>query len=97
MEKTETIELIKFLEDMNCYEFLQEIPGRGICGLQRFIYTVGLVYGLDKIGYEGRYCFPLEKAQQAVIALQLWDGKNDPPFGWIKHKGRVGEYGNPNI
>lgn len=39
------------------YIFIKEIPNRGICALRRFIYTIGLVYNLDEIGYEGRYCY----------------------------------------
>lgn len=39
------------------YRGLKEIKNRGIVGLYRFIYTVGLVYGIDKNGYLGRFCY----------------------------------------
>lgn len=76
------------------YTELQEIPGRGICGLYRFILTVGLVYGIDEIGYRGRWCYP--SMTDAKLALALWSGKGDPSGEWIKYKGEGGEYSNSN-
>jgi hypothetical protein len=76
------------------YRELVEIPGRGICGLMGFIFTVGLCYGIDAIGYEGRYCYSHADSFHAVLALKEWDGINDPNGKWIKHKGKVGEWGN---
>lgn len=32
------------------YFDLKEIEGKGICGLHRLIFTIGLSYGLDWIG-----------------------------------------------
>jgi len=77
------------------YMHLREVEGRGICGLMKFIFTVGLVYGIDQIGYKGRWCYPNEKAADAVYAFGIWDGKSDPMGCWIKHKGHI-EYSNPN-
>jgi hypothetical protein len=78
------------------YKNLRVIPGRGVCGLMGFAYTVGLVWGIDKNGYCGRWCYPREKAVQAVMALSVWNGVGDPPFEWLKYKGNI-EYWNPNV
>jgi hypothetical protein len=85
-------QLFKYLETEG-YSHLTEIPGRGICGVTRMIYTTGLVYGIDRYSYKGRYCF--ETMAVAVQSLNEWSGADDPPGDWIKHKGRI-EYSNPN-
>lgn len=76
------------------YLFFREIEGRGLCGVCRMVFTVGLFYGLENDSYEGRYCY--ETFAEAVVALATWDGKADPDDYWIKHKGGIGEYPNPN-
>lgn len=86
-------QLKHFLENEG-YSNLREVPGRGLCGTYRFLFTTGLVYGIDESGYKGRYCY--ETAQEAVEALSEWDGENDPGGEWIKHKGKT-EYSNPNL
>jgi hypothetical protein len=92
MEKNNIIESI--LKPAGYYE-IREIPGRGICGLQRFIFTTGLVIGMDEIGYQGRYCYSTEN--EALDAINSWDGTGDPPGLWIKYKGREGERSNPLV
>lgn len=79
--------------DENKYFDYRIIPGRGIVGLMRFVFTIGLVYGIDEDFYEGRYCF--HTLADAREALNSWDGVGDPPGQWIKHKGRI-EYRNPD-
>lgn len=74
------------------YFNLKEIEGRGLCGLFRFIFTTGLRYGLNISSYEGRFCFP--HLNDAKEALSDWDGVDDPPGYWIKHKGKT-EHSNP--
>lgn len=73
----------------NYYEYLREIPNKGKCGVQVFIYTYGLVVGVDSTGYAGRYCY--ERKEDAVAALVIWDGVADPAGPWIKYKGLGGE------
>lgn len=75
------------------YFYLREKPGRGICGLHYMAFTVGLFYGLDEVGYSGRYCF--SDLREAMDSIDKWTGYGDPPGNWIKHKGRI-EYSNPN-
>ena len=84
---------IAYLESEG-YFSTKEIPGRGYVGLCRFAFTIGLVYGLDVTGYEGRYCY--SNLIDATIALATWTGEGDPQDdSWIKHKGYAGEYSNP--
>jgi len=76
------------------YYEVREIPERGICGLQRMLYTVGLFYDIKEPTVGGRYCY--KNRADAVQAIREWNGIGDPPGPWIKHKGRAGEYSNPN-
>jgi hypothetical protein len=79
------------------YFGLRVVEGRGICGIEPFIFTYGLCYGLDYWGRQGRWCYEKKYAQDAVIALAVWDGKEDPAGRWIKYKGDRGEYSNPKL
>lgn len=72
------LETLRPLLEENGYKYLRVIEGRGICGLEPFLYTVGLCYGLDAYGRKGRYCYAHKNALQAVFALSIWDGKEDP-------------------
>ena len=91
--KITDIRLIAVYERIG-YKHLHIISSRGLRGLHRFMFTTGLVYGLDSCGYVGRYCY--ENYADALDALISWDGIGDPPdSNWIKHKGEV-EYSNNN-
>lgn len=83
--------LIDFLERSGYYH-IREVPGKGLCGIARMVFTSGLCYGLNEESYVGRYCY--EHFDDALKALEEWDGNGDPPGDWIKHKGKV-EYSNP--
>ncbi len=75
------------------YTHLRKIPGRGIVGLKRFMFTTGLVYNLTEDWYDGRYCY--RNHADALKALENWNGEGDPDDeDWIKHKGGK-EYSNP--
>lgn len=66
-----------------------------LCALHMFVYTTGLVVGLDACGYGRRYCY--EHADDARAALQAWDGLNHPSGPWIKCKGAGIDLLNPNL
>jgi hypothetical protein len=90
---------LKLFLHHNGYSFLREqevemMNGSCIVGLRRFLYSVGLCYGIDDDGFVGRYCF--ETMSEAIHALEKWNGQKFPPGDWIKHKGHVGEFSNPN-
>ena len=87
----------KLDKDQAGYIEYQAIPGRGLCALLDFVFTVGLVVGIEESSYHKRYCYPKPKGVvDAFIDLLTWDGEGDPKGSWIKCKGRDGEYGNPN-
>ena len=62
----------------NGYSHIREIDGV-VCGLMRFMYTVGVCYGIDAVGYSGRFCF--SNHLNAVMFLQEWDGATPPVIG----------------
>lgn len=74
VELTEALKLQ--LELADGYKEIRELPGRGICAVQRFIYTSGIVSGIDEWGYEGRWCY--KTMADAVAALREWNGEGDP-------------------
>lgn len=84
---------LNFLKKEGYFE-LKHIDNVGWCGLYRFAFTIGLVIGMNKYGYVGRYCY--EHLSDAKEALKEWDGKNDPSGPWIKYKGEGGERVNEN-
>ena len=74
------------------YYMLKEMNGV-IYGLYDFIFTTGLVVNINPVldiwsdQYEYRYCYPKEKLRECILALHIWDGKDDPTGPWIKQKG----------
>jgi hypothetical protein len=87
------MDIIKYLKSEG-YSEIREINSKGICGLMDFMFTTGLVIGMNEIGYFGRYCY--KTRQEALDALNKWDGSGDPPGNWIKYKGTGGERENLN-
>lgn len=80
------------LEDRDLHEFLHaqgyaelKHAGAALCGLQRQLFTTGLVVALTAEGYERRYCY--ERREDARRALAAWDGRGHPGGPWIKCKG----------
>jgi hypothetical protein len=88
-------ELIKYLESEG-YSNIKEVPGRGLCGLRHFVFTIGLCHNLTRDSYEGRWCYPKNLPTDAIVAYEVWDGEGDPKGDWVKYKGRV-EYSNPKL
>lgn len=69
---------INELQENHGYQQVREIDGK-LYGLMRFIYTVGVVTGLDDFGYEGRICF--DTFQNAELFFRDWDGITPPVVG----------------
>jgi hypothetical protein len=90
---TDQQEIFTLLESHG-YTDLKVLPGRGVVGLSKLIFTTGIVYGLDEFGYRGRYCY--HTMAEAEQALRDWDGNGDPPGNWAKHKGDRKDRENPN-
>jgi len=66
------------------YTRCRRLPTGEIAGILPQIYTVGLCVGLNEIGYRTRFCY--EHRNDALAALESWDGRRDPPGPWIKQK-----------
>lgn len=66
------------------YSFPRKLPSGEWAGIQRNLFTYGLVVGLDKTGYRTRFCYSLKT--DAVESLEKWDGEGFPPGYWIKQK-----------
>lgn len=78
----------------NNYSEVKEIKGVW-CGVSRFAFTTAIVVGLDKYGYNHRYCYPAHT--EATLAFMLYEDPSEAPKGnWIKRKGSGGDYSNPN-
>ena len=74
----------KFYENMG-YSCVCKIHGKTV-GLMQFIFTVGIVVGMDETGYEYRYCY--HTGAEAFVALANWIIKGEEePSGYIKRKG----------
>lgn len=68
---------------------VREVPGQGVCVLQHFIFTCGLLTNVTfplwcTYDFAARYCY--ESFADAKHALATWDGKGDPPGPWVKEK-----------
>lgn len=77
------------------YSQVRKVATGKVCAIFAFKYTVGLVVGLDTIGYEGRYCY--EHAGDASKALKDWNGHGHPAGAWVKCKGAGIDLLNPNL
>lgn len=69
------------------YREIRPLPNGELAALFPFIFTVGIVVGLDDFGYRCRWCY--DNYAVASAALAAWDGTEDPPGPWIKKKGRT--------
>lgn len=65
------------------YEGRREVPAVGACALYRYMFSVGLLIGVQGDTFKGRYFYQTE--QEARDALEKWDGNGDPPGNWIKY------------
>lgn len=76
----------KFYEDM---EYLCVGRFRGqIVGLRQFLFTVGIVVGLDETGYSHRFCY--DNMATAYVALIDWIvSGGDEPKEYIKRKPEI--------
>lgn len=74
----------EFFTEMG-YGLICKMHGRTV-GISQFIYTTGIVVGMDDSGYEYRYCY--HTMAEAAVALMNWVIKGgEEPEGYIKRKG----------
>lgn len=76
-------EHVKFYIDMG-YGMPVKLDGE-LVALGPFLYTVGIICGMDETGYKHRFCYANEDA--AMLALLAWIGSDDEePMGYITKK-----------
>lgn len=75
--------LIEHLNSMG-YQNVRTLPTGEVAGVLPYLFTGGLVVGLDDFGWRTRFCY--ETILEAKDALAEWDGAGDPPGNWIKQK-----------
>lgn len=85
--------LIELLKNEGYTDF-KYIENVGLCAINRFMFTHGLLVDLSTIGYDRRYCF--HSYEEALNSLNNWDGKDHPSGNWIKAKGLGIDLINPN-
>lgn len=73
------------LEELG-YKFPRQLTTGEWIALYPFIFTWGLVKGIDDIGYKERWCYGREHLNDALKAVVNWDGEGDPPGNWIVNK-----------
>lgn len=83
-----------FLADSGYIE-LRTLPTGQIAGLLRYAFTWAVVVGLDRYGYERRYCY--EYPADALRDLREWDGTGHPSGPWVKCKGGGIDLFNPAL
>lgn len=67
------------------YAMPMKINGR-VCALKKFLFTTGILVGMDETGYAHRYCYHTN--QDAITAYLDWALTGaDEPTGYIKRKG----------
>ena len=76
------------------YAHPRKLPSGEWAAALDFLFTTGLVVGIEELGYRTRFCYPTNA--QARAALMVWDGQADPPGPWIKEKGPGVDRSNPN-
>lgn len=77
------------------YAYLRLMPDGHIAGVKKYLFTFGICTRLDWSGYADRWCY--ESQSDAIVALAMWDGIEDPPGPWIKHKGLAADRNNPKL
>lgn len=68
--------------ELEGYLHVRELPEAGICGIMPMMFTHALIAGMNRYGYEDRWCYRSEAA--ALAALDAWDGSGEPA-GWHRH------------
>lgn len=62
----------------------RQLPDGRWAAVHLLLYTTALVDGIDAQGSRRSWCY--ETHQEAIGALECWDGNDDPPGMWIKEK-----------
>ncbi len=75
------------IEDFG-YMYPKQLADGQWIALRTLLSTTAIVIGLDNTGYNHRYCYRYH--EDALEAINSWDGAGHPPGEWIVRKG-IGE------
>ena len=78
--------LIKYLEADGFYSIKRLATGE-LAGLMKYMFTTGIVVGLNEYGYRIRFCYPEEEKANEAFASYSGDSFPDDA-NWVKAKGR---------
>ena len=67
------------------YVLVTKIGDHGWCGIKSFMFTWAIISGMDRYGYEDRWCY--HDLMMAAEAMRHWveDPTAAEPFGWHRH------------
>lgn len=65
------------------YVLMHVLPDGRVVGIHRLMYHWTLHIGVDRYGYEDRYCY--REMSDALADMLAWNGEGDPPGRWHKH------------
>lgn len=66
------------------YDQPKQLPNGEWAALMDMLFTTGLFHNLDTMGYECRWCYATR--QEAVEALENWEGIGKPTGEWLAEK-----------
>lgn len=76
--KSLDFDMMAYWQDQHYFD-IRFFGHHGYCGLQRFMFTVGVCLGLTFSGYECRFCF--NTLNDAQHFYKHWDGTTVPVIG----------------
>ena len=87
----ETLELVKALRQD--YEWARVLDDGSIAAVGRLFYTTALYLGMDRCGWERRFCYA--DSLQALEVLCALKSEDDEPEGWVARRPEHGPKGGP--
>lgn len=66
------------------YDRVRQLPDGSFATLSPLMFTTGLYLGVNRWGFERRYCF--KDSARAVAAFEALQSENDEPTGWIARR-----------
>lgn len=78
----ETLDLLIALR--KDYQWVRVLPDGSIAAVHRLTTTTAVFLGMDRCGWERRYCY--EDSLQALEVLYALQSEDDEPEGWVARR-----------
>jgi len=72
-----------FLSDVQAFPAIRQLPDGRWLAVHRLLFHWTLLIDNHEFGYEDRYCY--QYYDDAVEAMNNWDGEGDAPGNWHRH------------